>query len=330
MTMTNFFANLYMIGTGYATLITPEGTINLLNPQSAALQCISIDSNYRINFVDCQDSSVSTFETVQADETYFQIRMTNNEYSNENLCFELDNAQTIVMDSCNDRSEQLFSIDDSALKNQNSESLCVTPWYDKLRNMPCARLNERFQQKFYNFDDLDDALANQQSVKKALAPRPLVDASSADEIENLKLYRHGYLVLKKRVAAAFADDEVDYEGLYRWNHGAKRFEHFLDLRKSLYLSTETKQFEVSIPGLAPERMSESQVSEPTKLSKFYFERYELVELEFFDDEFCPAFEPCQNGAQCHSKRMGFTCSCNPDSLQFGPLCDQPTPCADQA
>ena len=79
MAMTKFFANLCVIGTTYADLITPEGTFNLLNPQSAALQCISIDSNYRINFVDCQDSSVSTFETVQSDETYFQIQMTNNQ-----------------------------------------------------------------------------------------------------------------------------------------------------------------------------------------------------------------------------------------------------------
>jgi len=321
---------IYLIGVGVADLITSEGTINVLNPQTAALQCIFIGANYQTSFVDCLDSDVSTFETIQVDETFFQIRLANNVYSNENICFEVNNEQVIIMKECNEQKvNQLFFLDESTLKNKNSETLCVTPWYDRLRNMPCQRLNSRYREKYYNFDDMNEALAIQQRLKTNLnTASETTNAAASDEIENLKLLRHGYLILKKRVNAVFSDNDMDLEGLYRWNHGARRFEHFLDLRKALYLSTENKQFELGMTGIGtPERMDPDN-SEQTRLSKFYFQRYELVEFDFFDEKFCSSMLPCQNGGQCHDKPLGFSCACDPVSLQSGALCNQPTPCAE--
>ena len=194
--------------------------------------------------------------------------------------------------------------------------------------MPCAKLNKNYPEKFYNFVDMDEALAVQQRVKKILSSDKIDSGAAAEELRNLKEQRHGYLILKRRSGVAFSDDDINFDGLYRWNRGERKFQHFQDLRKVVFLNTETKQFELAIIGVPGELMSESQLSHPTKLSKFYFQRYELIEFKFFDDKFCRSFDPCQNGAQCHDKPMGFSCSCNPESLQFGPLCDQPTPCAD--
>ena len=88
-----------LFGISYTNLITPEGTINLLNPQTAALECVHVNNNYKISFIDCHDSSVSTFEQVFTQDGFFQIKLTSNAHSNEDVCFEI-NVNAVIMGRC--------------------------------------------------------------------------------------------------------------------------------------------------------------------------------------------------------------------------------------
>jgi len=312
----------------YADLITSEGTILILNPQTAGLQCLSADGYFKLSFVDCVDASVATFDKIYMQDGFFHIKLTNNAYTNEDLCLELNDELIMVINYCNqEKRRQSFWLDENgkgSLKNVNNGRLCITPWYGSLRNMPCIKLNDDYRFKMYNFKHNNEALAVQRKFRKKYAPSRIEEIKQ--DIENLKRLRHGYGVFMRR-SATFSDHDHDFSGLYRWNADTKMFQHFLDDRKVFRLNNETKLFEITILGGHPwEPLSEHAKSTPTKLSKYYFERYEIVELQMFDSSFCEAFDPCQNGGQCHNKPMGFTCSCNPLGLHFGPLCDSPTPC----
>jgi len=103
----------------------------------------------------------------------------------------------------------------------------------------------------------------------------------------------------------------------------KTFIHWLNPDMTIKINTVTKEFEVKYHDTAEIKMNKIH-KDKTQLSKYYFEKYELVDI-LTGTNFCDLLSPC-NGGQCHRKTLGFTCRCNPASERFGPLCDIPTPC----